>query len=177
MGALSHLEFAAFVMRASHKKPPDPYATSPLPASGIELHPPAMDEIEEPARAARVGRADTVGRVGRTEGAGRANSFAGHYGQLILSDGVAPIPRALYLYQRALNLSPQQVWFISYVLSHKWDEGLPHPRLQEMARHATLGLRQIKNIKSSIVQAGLLRIIPRYGTGGEQDQIMETVSR
>src|SRR5207249_7933957 len=95
---------------------------------------------------------------------GGAASFAGHYGQLILTDGIAPIPKALFLYQGALGLSPQQVWFIAYVLSHKWDEDLPHPRLQELARHATLGLRWIKNIKNSIVQAGLLEVTPRYGS-------------
>lgn len=99
----------------------------------------------------------------------RPSSFAGHYGQLIVSDGIAPVPRALYLYQGALNLSPQQVWFISYVLAHKWDGDLPHPRLQELARHATLGLRQIKKIKNSLVFEGLLVVTPRYGVGGEQD--------
>ena len=97
------------------------------------------------------------------------SSFAGHYGQLIISEGIAPIPRALYLYQGALNLSPQQVWFISYVLAHKWDGDLPHPRLQELARHATLGLRQIKKIKNRIAQAGFMEVTPRYGSGGEQD--------
>jgi hypothetical protein len=100
---------------------------------------------------------------------GKAASFAGHYGQLILTNGIAPIPKALFLYQGALGLSPQQVWFISYVLSHKWDEELPHPRLQELARHATLGLRQIKKLKNSIMQAGLLEVTPRYGAVGEQD--------
>ena len=92
-----------------------------------------------------------------TTTSGKATSFAGQYGQLILTDGIAPIPRSLYLYQGVLNLSPQQVWFISYTLSHKWDEDLPHPRLQELARHATLGLRQIKNIKNSI--SGRVRLV------------------
>src|SRR6478672_4812595 len=60
-------------------------------------------------------------RIGAST-SGKAASFAGHYGQLILTNGIAPIPKALFLYQGALGLSPQQVWFISYVLSHKWDE-------------------------------------------------------
>ncbi len=106
---------------------------------------------------------------GKTVRAGGPGSFAGHYGHLILTDGIAPIPRALYLYQGALNLSPQQVWFVSCVLAHKWDDGLPHPRLQELARHATLSLRQIKNIKNSLLEAGLLQVTPRYGAEGEQD--------
>jgi hypothetical protein len=99
----------------------------------------------------------------------RPSSFAGHYGQLIAGEGIAPIPRALYVYQGALNLSPQQVWFISYVLSHKWGGDLPHPGLQELARHSTLGSRQIKKIKNSLVYEGLLVVTPRYGAGGEQD--------
>jgi hypothetical protein len=98
-----------------------------------------------------------------------ANSFAGHYGQLIISEGVAPVPRALFLYQGALGLSPQQVWLVSCVLAHKWDGDLPHPSLQEIAQQATLGLRQVKKIKSSLVLAGLLDVRARYGMDGEQN--------
>ena len=97
------------------------------------------------------------------------SSFAGHYGQLIISEGVAPVPRALFLYQGALGLSPQQVWLVSCVLAHKWDGDLPHPSLQEIAQQATLGLRQVKKIKSSLVLAGLLDVRPRYGMDGEQN--------
>src|SRR5690349_18326135 len=91
--------------------------------------------------AVEISRAGKVSKASTARAAGRPVSFAGHYGQLLLADGIAPIPRALFIYQSALHLSPQQVWFISYVLSHKWDEDLPHPRLQELARHATLSLR------------------------------------
>jgi hypothetical protein len=116
----------------------------------------------------RGGGARASGEADKFGGGRRPGSFAGHYGQLILADGVAPIPRALYFYQGALNLSPQQVWFISYVFSHKWDDDLPHPRLNELARRATLGLRQIKNIKKSIVEAGLLDVTPTYDSEGGQ---------
>lgn len=134
--------------------PVDPNSHRPVKAGGVHVR--ARPDGEP-------------GKRGKTVRAGGPGSFAGHYGQLILTDGIAPIPRALYLYQGALNLSPQQVWFVSCVLAHKWDDGLPHPRLQELARHATLSLRQIKNIKNSLLEAGLLQVTPRYGAEGEQD--------
>lgn len=112
---------------------------------------------------------NSASEAGKSKATVRPSSFAGHYGQLIITEGISPIPRALYLYQGALKLSPQQVWFISCVLSYKWNFDLPHPRLQELARHATLGLRQIKKIKNSIVHLGLLEVASRYGAEGEQD--------
>ena len=103
------------------------------------------------------------------EDAVRASSFAGHYGEALLADGVASIPRALHFYQGRLGLSLQQVWFVLYVLAHKSDDGLPHPRLQELARQSGLGLRQIKNIKSSLVEAGMLEVMSRFTPEGGQD--------
>ncbi len=154
-------------MKSGHNKSREPILQNPHElASGVSR---ATDQANRGHKSERSDR--RVGQNGRrgARRAGRASSFAAHYGEAILTDGVAPIPRALYLYQGALNLSPQQIWFISYVLAHKWDGGLPHPRLQELARHARLGLRQIKNIKKSIVEAGLLEVLPRYGTEGGQD--------
>ncbi len=58
---------------------------------------------------------------------GSDTSWAARYGGLILRDGIAAVPTALYYYQGALALSAQEVWFTSYILAHKWDSDLPYP--------------------------------------------------
>src|SRR5437588_9361387 len=95
--------------------------------------------------------------------AGRAgSSFAARFGRIILQHGIATVPSALLHYQGDLRLSAQQVWLISYILSHKWDEDLPYPSLKKMAKCSTLSLSQLQRIKSSLCQRGLLKVSPRW---------------
>ena len=64
--------------------------------------------------------------TGHQEGAGAApSSWEAYYGQLLLGDGLAAIPRALYLYQGALGLSAQQVWFVACLLAQQWADAYP----------------------------------------------------
>ena len=61
-----------------------------------------------------------------------------------------------------LGLSAQQVWFVSYILSHKWDEDLPYPSLKKLARCSRLSLSQVQRIKNSLCQAGYLKVYTQY---------------
>ena len=61
----------------------------------------------------------------------KTRSFLARYGATVLRGGIAAIPTALFTYQARLDLSPQEVWFISYILAHKWDEDLPYPSLHQ----------------------------------------------
>src|SRR4051794_21177594 len=61
-------------------------------------------------------------------------SFAARFGRIILQDGIATVPSAMFHYQGVLEMSAQQVWLVSYILSHKWDEDLPYPSLKAMAK-------------------------------------------
>jgi AraC-like DNA-binding protein len=81
---------------------------------------------------------------------------------VILQHGIAALPSALFHYQGRLGLSAQQVWFISYVLSHKWDEDLPYPSLKKMARVTRMSLSQLQRIKNSLCQMGYLKVYPRF---------------
>src|SRR5690348_807425 len=109
-----------------------PRPAHPYPAAGI---PPDALPGSAPRHAE-----DAVPAAGRPLGAGEApsggprpaSSWAARYGQAILRDGIATIPRALYLYQAALDLAAPEVWFASAVLAHKWDADLPHPSLRRM---------------------------------------------
>jgi DNA-binding transcriptional MocR family regulator len=95
-------------------------------------------------------------------------SFAARYGRVLLRAGIAAVPRALFTYQAALALSPQQVWFISYILAYKWTTALPYPSLMKMADRTGYSISQIQAIKKTLVDRGYLRVVPRYyGHGGQ----------
>jgi hypothetical protein len=96
-------------------------------------------------------------------------SFAARFGRVILQHGIAPLPSALYHYQAALGLSAQQVWFVSYILAHKWDADLPYPSLKKMAARTGLSLRQLQRIKGSLCASGDLIVEERYQERGGQE--------
>lgn len=95
------------------------------------------------------------------------SSFIARYGRVICKHGVAAIPRALFAHQRALGLSPQQVWFVCYIFSFQWDTALPYPSLRKMAERTGYSRQQLINIKSSLVEAGYLRLVHRYSENGQ----------
>lgn len=100
---------------------------------------------------------------------GYAASFAARFGRVILQHGVAAIPSALYHFQGRLGLTAQQVWFVSYILAHKWAEALPHPSLNRMARCTGVERRVLQYRCAELTNIGLLKIQPRYGDKGDQD--------
>ena len=97
------------------------------------------------------------------------SSFAARFGQVILSDGIAAIPSALFHYQRQLGLTAQQVWFISYILAHKWTSDLPYPSMNKMARCAGVTRRVLQYRCNELHNCGYLKIYPRRGEKNDQD--------
>ncbi len=97
------------------------------------------------------------------------SSFEARFGRVILQHGIAAIPSAIFHFQGAIGLKAQHVWFISYILSHKWDEDLPYPSLSNMARCAGVTLRNIQFIKSDLCRAGMLQVTERYNGKGGRD--------
>ena len=95
-------------------------------------------------------------------------SFVARYGRLLVGYGVAAIPRALFLYQRALALKPQHVWFCCYILAHKWTTELPYPSLRKMEERTGYGRRQLQVIKEELIAAGRLEVAPRRDPGNRQ---------
>src|SRR6478609_1212571 len=96
-------------------------------------------------------------------------SFAARFGRVILQHGIAPLPSALYHFQGTLGLSAQQVWFVCYILAHKWDADLPYPSLKKMAERTGLSLRQIQRIKAGLCDMEYLTVGEQYGAQGGQD--------
>ena len=97
------------------------------------------------------------------------SSFEARFGRVILQHGIAAIPSAIFHYQGEIGLKAQHVWFISYILSHKWDEDLPYPSLSNMARCSGVSLRNIQFIKSDLCRAGMLEAAERYNSKGGRE--------
>jgi hypothetical protein len=96
-------------------------------------------------------------------------SFLSRFGAVILSGGIASIPIALFTYQGELNLTPQQVWFISKVLSYKWGSGLPYPSIKKMADETKVSRQHLHNYQKQLVEAGWLKVINRRNAQGGKD--------
>lgn len=160
--------------------------TSPTKSGGRDGHAPASpaspaSPVSPAHRTSRTSLAPTAAspipaqRTGGLESGTRhadrsarhGSSFEARFGRVILQHGIAAIPSALFHYQGEIGLKAQHVWFISYILSHKWDEDLPYPSLSNMARYAGVTLRNIQFIKSDLCHAGMLEVTERYtGKGG-----------
>lgn len=94
-------------------------------------------------------------------------SFVARYGRVISKHGIAAVPRAIFTYQKALSLTPQQVWFVCYIFSFQWDTALPYPSLRKMAERTGYSRQHLINIKTSLVEAGYLRPVQRYNENGQ----------
>ncbi len=99
----------------------------------------------------------------------RRRDFVARFGATILQGGIAPVPTTLYFYQGELGLSAQEVWFVGYILAHKWDEDLPYPSLAKMAERSGMSRRNLLRIKDGLVGKGLLVLVPRFNVGGGQE--------
>lgn len=112
--------------------------------------------------------AGTTLRAREPSGKLAGSSFAARFGRVILRHGIAAIPSALYHFQGKLGLTAQQVWFISYILSHKWDEDLPYPSIAQMARCTGISDRMLRYRCNELHHLGYLEIFPRYSENGGQ---------
>lgn len=128
---------------------------SPGPASANHVSPQASIPVQTEGRSRQQIRA--------------GSSFAARFGRVILNHGIAAIPSALYHYQGTLDLSAQQVWFVSYILSHKWDEDLPYPSLNKMARCGGVDKTQLYNYKDRLSAKGYLQVYSRHDERGKRE--------
>jgi hypothetical protein len=95
-------------------------------------------------------------------------SFVARYGRVIAKAGIAAIPLALFNQQKTLRLKPTHVWFICYILAHRWSSGFPYPSLKKMAERTGYSQEHIHTIKDELVQMEYLHVINRHGPQGNQ---------
>lgn len=96
-------------------------------------------------------------------------SFLARYGRVLVRAGIATVPQALFTHQATLGLTPQQVWFIAYILSYRWSTDVPYPSLSKMAACTGYSRRQLQNIKDTLVAQGYLQLVPRVSAVGGTD--------
>jgi hypothetical protein len=96
-------------------------------------------------------------------------SFLARFGRVIARYGVAAVPQAVFTYQAALDLKPQQVWFIAYIFSYQWKKALPYPSIVKMSARTGYSTVQLHEIKASLVDLGYLRLVPRSTRYGGRD--------
>lgn len=87
---------------------------------------------------------------------------------VIIRRGVSPAPTALYEYQCELELTAQEVWFIMYILSFKWNDSLPYPSLEKMSKKSRISSPTLHSYKNSLIKKGYLEIVNRTNEYGWQ---------
>ena len=97
--------------------------------------------------------------------------FDARYGRLIRKAGIGTIPFALFYYQAELNLTPQEVWLIGYVLSHRWTAELPYPAVREMARRSGVTTKTLEKYKKSLEDKSYLLVVRRTRADGGNTSI------
>lgn len=132
-----------------------------LGASGARGDAEVVGHVPDAASAS----ASSIGRAPETLG----SSFAARFGRIILRDGVAALPSALFHFGGKLDLYAQHVWFISYILSHKWDEDLPYPSLGNMSNCSGVSKRQLQRYRDDLQNMGYLLVYPRRSQGRGQE--------
>ncbi|MDQ2808017.1 MAG: hypothetical protein M3Z04_14070 [Chloroflexota bacterium] len=95
-------------------------------------------------------------------------SFLARYGAIVLRGGIAAFPAAIFQYQAELALSPQEVWFMAYILARKWSTSLPRPSLRRMAERSGYSEQQLHRIKNGLIHKGYLTVVERYAANGGQ---------
>lgn len=133
-----------------------------------------FEEIErlillDPARANPIHTDDPDENSRDEEPADHDMSFLARFGRVIVRYGVAAVPQAVFTYQAALGLTPQQVWFISYIFSYQWKKALPYPSIVKMSARTGYSTVQLHEIKSSLVERGYLQLVPRSTKQGGRD--------
>ncbi|MHB1132952.1 MAG: helix-turn-helix domain-containing protein [Chloroflexota bacterium] len=97
--------------------------------------------------------------------------FDARYGRLIRKAGIGTIPFALFYYQAEMELSPQEVWLIGYVLSHRWTAELPYPAVRELARRSGVSTKTIEKYKKGLEEKGYLVVVRRTRADGGNTSI------
>ncbi len=99
---------------------------------------------------------------------GNPNRFYELYGRTIAEQGVAPIPTALFRYQRELGLSFQEVAFICHLLSYRWTVKDPYPSIRELSKLTGVSEKTLHSYKKSLVEKGLIVVRNRYDSSNGQ---------
>lgn len=95
--------------------------------------------------------------------------FIARFGEVIMRDGIASIPNAIFAFQKELGLNVGECWFVAQILRFKWSTELPRPSLRKMAEYTGVSARTLHNYKNSLIDKGFLEIVNRRDATGRKD--------
>lgn len=98
----------------------------------------------------------------------QVNKFYALYGETIAKEGIAPVPTALFRYQKELGLSFQELALVCHLLSYRWTANNPHPSIETLSKITGISAKTIHQYKNSLMQNGNLKVRNRFSrTGGQ----------
>lgn len=97
------------------------------------------------------------------------NSYFSRFGEIIARNGIASIPDAIFSFQKELELSVGECWFVAQILRFKWTTELPRPSLRKMAAYTGVSERTLHNYKNSLIEKGYLILQNRLDRTGRKD--------
>lgn len=93
-------------------------------------------------------------------------SVEARFGSIIASELWGIIPMALFRYQKDLNLSTTETWFLCVLFLHKWTEEDPFPSLSAMSRRSGRRRQTLQRVVRGLCRRGLLVSEARFLENG-----------
>jgi len=88
-------------------------------------------------------------------------SVAERFGEVIAQDNWGIVPYAFYKYQDELDLSIAEVWFLCWVIMHRWEDKDSFPSLNALARYTGYTRQYIQVIAHRLHERGYIDIKER----------------
>lgn len=96
-------------------------------------------------------------------------SVEARFGKTIVGKKWGVIPFALYLHQKELELDIHDVWFLTWLIMHKWTEKKPYPSIAKMSRITGKSESYIRSISKDLRERGYLLVEKRIRDDGGQN--------
>lgn len=88
------------------------------------------------------------------------------FGEVITGENWGIVPFAFYKYQKQLELKIAEVWFLSWLVMHKWGFDDPYPSLSALERYTGKSRSYIQRITRGLSEKGLIEIKERHLDNG-----------
>jgi len=83
------------------------------------------------------------------------------FGSIVTNELWGIVPFALYKYQKVLDLSIAEVWFLAWIIMHQWKESDPFPSLNAFSRYSGKSRGYIQKIAHRLRDKHLIIIKER----------------
>ncbi len=95
-------------------------------------------------------------------------SVEARFGKIIPEKKWGIVPFALYLYQKELGLAIHDVWFLEWIIIHRWSDDNPYPSMTKMSKITGVSGSYLREISKDLQDRDFIRVEPRFGESGRQ---------